>query len=211
MPPQHRKASTTHSVFTRPPPSAVTYDLSVPHQATITLPPGSAWTSGPHWHETHTEFLRVVSGAAEIRLCGTLLPAVTAADGTITVPRGVIHEWKRSSSTLQDEPLVVSEWTQPRDGVKEVFFRCVNGLLLESDPGEARKREQRGTSQGCWNDTWQRWMLELELMNVFWRMDNWPLLLPVGWPGIVQWIATKAVLGVALVLGWCLGRKGVYK
>lgn len=56
-------------ILSRPPPQAVTYDLSRGRQRVrITLPPGSAWTSGLHWHESHDEYLRVVRGAVRLRL-----------------------------------------------------------------------------------------------------------------------------------------------
>ncbi|KAK6069067.1 hypothetical protein SCUP234_10857 [Seiridium cupressi] len=122
---------TTQTIFSRPAPAAVTYDLSIPNQATITLPPKSTWTSGPHWHETHTEFLRVLSGAAEITLSGAVLPSVTRDDGIVTVPRGAVHEWRRSRAANGEEDLVVREWTHPGDGAKEVFFRNLNGMVLD--------------------------------------------------------------------------------
>ncbi|KAK6073464.1 hypothetical protein SCUP515_06799 [Seiridium cupressi] len=122
---------TTQTIFSRPAPAAVTYDLSIRNQATITLPPKSTWTSGPHWHETHTEFLRVLSGAAEITLSGAVLPSVTRDDGIVTVPRGAVHEWRRSRAANGEEDLVVREWTHPGDGAKEVFFRNLNGMVLD--------------------------------------------------------------------------------
>ncbi|KAK6200883.1 hypothetical protein LQW54_009467 [Pestalotiopsis sp. IQ-011] len=96
MPPK-RTAYASATAFTRPPPGAVVYDLGIPGQAIITLPAGSTWTSGPHWHEAHTEFLQVLEGAAEIALAGyPLMPAVTPDAGVVTVPRGVVHEWRRA-------------------------------------------------------------------------------------------------------------------
>lgn len=105
-----KRTHTAHqNVFTRPAPSAVTYDLSTPDQATIKLPPGSQWTSGPHWHDSHTEFLQVTAGHAELMLSDTTMPAVSAIDGVIIVPRGAIHEWRRSQTMGLDEELVVKE------------------------------------------------------------------------------------------------------
>ncbi|KAI8629076.1 hypothetical protein F5Y19DRAFT_433898 [Xylariaceae sp. FL1651] len=193
-------ASRTHTAnqdaFTRPPPSAVTYDLSVPHQATIKLLPGSAWTSGPHWHNTHTEFLEVQSGRAEIMLDGAVLAAIGPADGVITVPRGIIHEWRRSQTAGGDEELIVREWTDPKDGQKEVFFRNLNGLILDA------------IKDG--DGSWRMRTLDLELFNLFWRQDNWPVMLRQSWPSWIQGAATRAVLMGAVVLGKILGCNGVY-
>lgn len=72
------------------------------------------------WHETHTEYLQILSGAAEITLSETT-QIYTSASGKITVPRYARHEWKRASPEGDD--LIVQEWTDPGDGEKEVFFR----------------------------------------------------------------------------------------
>ncbi|KAK1216412.1 hypothetical protein PQX77_020965 [Marasmius sp. AFHP31] len=141
-------AARKSSIFTRPLPQAVTYDLSIPDQATITLPPQSTWTSGPHWHETHTEYLQVLSGHAEIRLGGKILQSVGPDDGVITVPRYTIHEWKRSNFDGPEDDLVMREWTDPKDGMKEVFFRSVNGLVLDAirdGEGSWRMRTSEGS------------------------------------------------------------------
>ena len=88
--------------------------------------------------------------------------------------------------------LVVREWTEPRDDAKEVFFRNLNGLILDATEGV-----QRGGA-----------LLELELWNLFWRADNYPVILGSG---LVGGVATKVVMGAAVGLGWVLGCKGVYE
>ena len=194
--PRPQAADTQPSIFTRPLPEAVTYDLSVADQATITLPPGSTWTSGPHWHETHTEYLQVLSGRAEITLGDEVLRSVGPEDGVVTVPRYVIHEWKRSQIDRLEDDLVVREWTNPKDGMKEVFFRSVNGLVLDAI------RDGEGS--------WRMRTLELELMNLFWRADNWPVVLKGQWPAWVHSWATRFILLAAVMVGWILGCKGIY-
>jgi uncharacterized RmlC-like cupin family protein len=192
-------AAAATKIFTRPAPSAVTYDLSIPDQATITVPRGSAWTSGAHWHATHTEYLEVLAGAAEVRLGDMVLAAVTAADGAVVVPRGMVHEWRRSRSSGQEENLVVREWADPKDGQKEAFFRGLNGMLLDAAAGRTPY-----VTGGRWDD----WMLEVDLWNLFWRLDNWPVVLEgAAWPGWVQGLATRAVFAGAVGAGWVLGRK----
>ncbi|KAJ8087723.1 hypothetical protein PM082_006560 [Marasmius tenuissimus] len=195
-PPTPGSTAARKSIFTRPLPQAVTYDLSIPDQATITLPPQSTWTSGAHWHETHTEYLQVLCGHAEIRLGDTTLQSVGPKDGVITVPRYAVHEWKRSNLDGLEDDLVVREWTDPKDGMKEVFFRSVNGLVLDAI------RDGEGS--------WRMRTLELELMNLFWRADNWPVVLKSQWPPWVHSWATRFVLWAAVLLGWILGCKGIY-
>ncbi|KAI0159560.1 hypothetical protein GGR57DRAFT_428745 [Xylariaceae sp. FL1272] len=191
-----RTYTANRDMFTRPAPSAVTYDLSVPDRATITLPPGSTWTSGPHWHSTHTEFLQVLSGQAEVMLAGEVLAAVGPTDGVVTVTRNTIHEWRRSQSAGLDEDLVVREWTDPKDGQKEAFFRNLNGIISDA------------IKDG--DGSWRMRTLDLELFNLFWRQDNWPVILAASWPGWIQGAATRATLGSAVVLGKVLGCRGVY-
>ncbi|OTA57669.1 hypothetical protein K449DRAFT_132886 [Hypoxylon sp. EC38] len=205
MPTVRRPRGADKNTFTRPLPAAVIYDLSVPDQATISVPPRSTWTSGPHWHESHTEFLQVLAGRARITLSGRTFDA-GPEDGVVTVPRRAVHEWRRAESPGENEGahggeerdgdgdvLVVREWTEPRDGAKEVFFRNLNGLILDAAEGP-----QSGGSA----------LLELELWNLFWRADNYPVILGEGWVGGA---ATKVVMSAAVVLGWVLGCKGVYE
>ncbi|KAI0594417.1 hypothetical protein F4775DRAFT_574137 [Biscogniauxia sp. FL1348] len=191
-----RTQTSDQKIFTRPAPSAVTYDLSIPDQATIKLPPGSAWSSGPHWHSAHTEFIQVLSGRAEVMLHGTVMPTVGAADGVIIVPRGTIHEWRRSQDAGLDSELVVREWTDPKDGQKEAFFRNLNSIILDAIKG----------GEG----SWRMRTLDLELMNLFWRMDNWPLFLGISWPGFMQSVVTRTVIWGSVILGKIVGCRGLY-
>ncbi|KAI0000605.1 hypothetical protein F4779DRAFT_604688 [Xylariaceae sp. FL0662B] len=208
MPPRTRTPTAPRHdgpIFTRPFPAAVTYDLSVRDQATITVPAGSTWTSGRHWHATHTEYLQVERGRAEITVGDTARAAVEPGEGVVTVPRGVAHEWRRwrslspaSSTTAaaDDEDLVVREWTEPRDGEKEAFFRALNALVLEAAAAGLR--------------SWRARTLGLELAAVCWRFDNWPVVLGGSWwPAWAHVVATRAVLGARVVLGWVLGCRGL--
>ncbi|CAJ2512758.1 Uu.00g008770.m01.CDS01 [Anthostomella pinea] len=192
-----RTRTAEQSIFKRPAPSAVTYDLSVPDQATIRLPPDSTWTSGPHWHDNHTEFLQVLSGHAEIRLSGTMMPSVSAIDGVVIVPRGTVHEWRRSPSAGLDDELVVKEWTDPKDGQKEAFFKNLNGIILDA------------ISAG--DGSWRMRTLDLELRNLFWRMDNWPEFLSPSWPGWIQGAMTRFLLLGSVIVGKVLGCRGSYE
>lgn len=95
--------SLNNPIVKRSPPNAVTYDLSEPDQVTITLPAGSTWSSGLHWHEHHTEYLRVVKGSISVTLndetfviAAEASPAATSPE--IRIGRNVWHEWRRADA-----------------------------------------------------------------------------------------------------------------
>lgn len=218
MPTRQRTRRTSQDIFARPFPAAVVYDLSARDQATIRVPAGSVWTSGPHWHDAHTEHLQVLRGRARLTLAGREL-RVGPRDGVVTVPRGAVHEWRRADARAaktgadededdegdgkeEGEELVVREWTDPRDGAKEVFFRNVNGLILDADADDDDDDRRSG-------GTWSGALLKLDLWNLFWRADNYPVVL--GSPGWLGTTATRALMGVAVTLGWVLGCRGVYE
>ncbi|TVY57999.1 hypothetical protein LCER1_G001081 [Lachnellula cervina] len=206
-----RRTNTTNlTTFVRP---TATMTFSSPPGSspitTITLPPRSTWTSGLHWHETHTEFLRIISGHAWVSISG-ISRIISAADGHLVVPKFARHEWRRAvkedgdgnGNTCEDESwdheeLVVEEWTEPFDGMKEVFFRNLNSVILDT------------TRHPSW---WMDWWLSLQLFVVFAELDNYPVVWP--WShgrGMVQYLVTHFVLGVAQVLGRLFGARGVYE
>ncbi|PVH85722.1 hypothetical protein DL98DRAFT_650684 [Cadophora sp. DSE1049] len=232
------RTSTTHlHTFTRQGPSSVTYEVPSPpyssQYTTITLPVGSTWTSGLHWHETHTEYLQVLSGAALITL-NHVTRIYTAADGVVTVPRYARHEWQRASRVgelgldfglsssaasssgvqtqnsrlemLVEQDLIVREWTSPTDGQKEIFFRNLSGII-------AHAIEHKHTD----------WYLTLQLWVLFAKLDNWPVLFQasnipvVGWwlerlslGRVLEWVICHVLLWGAVVIGRVLGIKGTW-
>ena len=202
-----RSRTSTTQIFNRPFPEAVTYDLSQPNCVTITLPPGSSWTSGLHWHEKHTEYLQVLSGCAWVSLGGVGY-ACNPADGVIEVKKGVVHEWRRVSEGYAVSELVVKEWTVPEDGQKEVFFRMLNSFLMEERPNalyEAPTMIPRWMRARI-----ERWIVVLQLFTIFRDLDNWPVLVGSG-SGVSSWIVTHLTLTTCSYFGYLLGLRGVYK
>ncbi|KAE8448327.1 hypothetical protein EG329_009571 [Mollisiaceae sp. DMI_Dod_QoI] len=202
-----RTNTTSRTSFARP--NSVTYDLPNPSSSstvvTIALPPNSTWTSELHWHETHTEHLRILSGTALVTLSGTTQTYDTTS-GTITIPRYARHEWRRASP--DGPPLIVQEWTDPGDGAKEVFFRNLSSVI------------EQETKTGPPREWWLTW----QLFVIFWGLDNWPVLLSsgdipifgiiiqkLGFNGWFEWAVTHAVLWAATLLGWVWGLKSVYE
>jgi quercetin dioxygenase-like cupin family protein len=197
-----RTNTTRQTSFTRPGNVTYSFDASKnPLKATtITLPPGSPWTSGLHWHETHTEYLQIIQGAAKVTLNGTT-STYTAEDGIIVVPCYARHEWHRADAAHPQSTtdLIVKEWTDPIDGQKEIFFRNLNSAILDAN------------AAGLLNEIW----LTLQLFMIFAVLDTYP----VFWSGpkslrlgarVVEWVVTHAVLRLALVLGGLLGLRAVW-
>lgn len=120
------------TVIERGPPNAVLYDLAESDHVTITLPVGSTWSSGLHWHEKHVEYLHVVRGSVRMIL-GNQVLTVSARDETseVRIDRKVWHEWRRAD-TETGEDVVVVERTEPEDGQKAVFFWNLNGVIVKA-------------------------------------------------------------------------------
>ncbi|KIY02466.1 uncharacterized protein Z520_02605 [Fonsecaea multimorphosa CBS 102226] len=202
-----RKETSNIKVFKRLTPATVTYDLSRADSVTITVPVASTWTSGPHWHETHTEYLQVLQGRAFVRV-GDRSGVYRAEDGAIEVPRYTVHEWHRFFAGDEDqEDLIVREWTVPEDGQKEIFFRMLNSFLTEDQPSSLY-------TSSVWIPKWvetriEHWVVALQLFCIFDSWDNWPVLIGEdnGW---VSWSVTHLVLGLSTAIGFVLGLRGTY-
>ncbi|EXJ90062.1 hypothetical protein A1O3_03130 [Capronia epimyces CBS 606.96] len=209
--PVERQHSSQIRIFRRGGPQTVTYDLSKPAHVTITVPVSSTWTSGLHWHETHTEYLQILQGRAFVRV-GDRSGHYGAEDRVIEVPKYTVHEWHRIDENEDEddgaeEDLIVREWTAPEDGQKEAFFRMLNSFLTEDHPSSLYEMSTLAP-------TWLRrvlegWIVTLQLLSIFRAWDNWPVLVGNngGW---VSWSVTHAVLYVCYWIGRVLGLRGVY-
>jgi hypothetical protein len=182
----------------------------------ITFPIFSKIATGIHWHETHTEYLQIIQGCALVTL-GDTTGKYTADSGVITIPRFMVHEYRRADSVpstshgkvkLDDEEgdedgkdvdLIVKEWTSPADGEKPLFFRNVVGIILDRDP-----------NAGLLANLWMAW----SLMVVFWEWDNFPRFVKMpklrGVGRVLERGISWGVLGVAAEVGWWVGVRGAY-
>jgi mannose-6-phosphate isomerase-like protein (cupin superfamily) len=202
----NRRQTTQFQIFERGGGAAVSYDLSQPHRVTITVPNKSTWTSGPHWHETHDEYLQVLQGRALVSL-ENQVQEFGPEDGIIEVPKYTVHEWRRAPEIDLQQSLVVREWTVPEDGQKEGFFRMLNSFLTEP---QAALLYQPPIAMPEWAERWiERWTVTLQLFIIFRSWDNWPVLYGSdnGW---VSWIATHVTFWVASWVGFVFGLHGVY-
>jgi mannose-6-phosphate isomerase-like protein (cupin superfamily) len=202
-----RRTTSNIDVFERSGPTRVIYDLSTPDRVTITVPSGSSWTSGLHWHETHVEFLEVMQGHALVRL-GDRSEIFGSEDGVIEVPKYTAHEWRRpEEENNNDQDLIVREWTVPADGQKEVFFRMLNSFLTEKEPENIYEAP-------CVVPDWlrnqlSRFIVPLQLFTIFRFCDNWPVL----WQSKSAWLCwfvTHAMLGFSAIVGYVLGLRATY-
>ena len=202
--------STSQSTISRSPPSTVVYDLSEPYQTTITLPPGSTWSSELHWHRTHTEYLQVVQGVVQVFLEGktqvvrarkTSANSAEADSMVICIPRYARHEWRRAPSPRQlnafddvnenskNENAVVIERTDPADVEKSIFFRNLNGAILSAEslreafkvPEDERTSLTSGFMEKSRLLILDIW-LTLSLLVIFREFDNYPVFVNLHLP-----------------------------
>ncbi|KAH7064992.1 hypothetical protein B0J12DRAFT_560169 [Macrophomina phaseolina] len=178
-------------IIKRPLPNAVTYDLSSSAQTTITLPTGSSWKSGLHWHEHHVEYLRVVRGRVRVRLGDTVSVHSAASDevgpnkhktAEIRISKNMRHEWSRAE--FDGEDVVVVERTEPADGEKAIFFWNLNGVILDGqEDSEAQMSELKGGKKSfaalLQRTVREVWVI-LNVFVIFRALDNFPVL--VGFP-----------------------------
>ena len=194
------------TIFTRPPPEAVTYDVSEPNVVLITVPPGSTWTTGLHWHETHNEFFNVIEGRILLTTNGDTR-VLHAGSGTLEIPKYTSHEWRRDPTDTSQADVIVKERTVPADGQKEAFFRMVNSDLLEPNPAKLHGRLVWPLS--LLEGMIEGWTVMIQLYMIFRRFDNYPVLVGRS-NGLFSRIVTHLVLWVATLVGYWLGLDSVY-
>ncbi|KAK5163346.1 uncharacterized protein LTR77_010719 [Saxophila tyrrhenica] len=174
------------AIFSFPPrdsPSA-----TVPGSRLITIPSGSTWKTGLHWHEEYDESVRVVQGRAAITISG-VTRFYGPEDGTLTFPKYTVHEFGRadnSGDAFDEGDTVIEEWVDPEDGFKAVFFYNVIGAILESNnkPG-ALDLIQIGTTVAY--------------------VDEFPVFVPG--PFFLKYAVTHALLTTVSSIGWLMGYK----
>ena len=222
------------SSFYRPPPVSTTFSFPPPASPNSpTFPPtiitfhvGSNFSTQNHWHTSHTEYIRVTSGAALITVSG-VSKVYTAKDGVAEVPRYARHEWmrfdrpaqllsraervaqevylreheKEEIESLKGEDLIAEEWTDPADGQKEIFFRNIFSTLLE--PRYESNMPTLGEIRKM-----------LQIMCVMWELDNYLVFVDFGgwrggWRAVAEAAFTYTLMGCLMILGRSLGCRAV--
>lgn len=132
-----------------------------------TFPRGSGLDTSLHWHESYTEYMKVLRGRALVSLDG-VEKVYTAEDDEVVIHPYVWHIVRRADRGKveggDDEELVIHERTDPADGEKEIFFR--NGLSMILDA----KAELERLS----------FRFILEGMALMAQTDLYPVLVPWG-------------------------------
>ena len=151
----------------------------------------------------------------------------TAEDGTAVVPRYARHEWMRFDrpahllskmqrecqekwmeeqgedivQKLKNTEVVAEEWTEPKDGEKEIFFRNLFSTAREPQ----------------WKGSWLGGVyMVLQIMSVMWKLDNYIVLVDLGgkgdgsgWRGFVEAVISYSVMGLANAVGRLMGLRAV--
>ena len=141
----------------------------------------------PHWHETHTEYLRVSSGKAYVVVDG-VKSIIDSHSGEICVPIGVVHEWGVADDH-SDEELVMWERTEPTDGEKEVFFRNMISSLIDSsigNPFSSANTSRRPSIRDVFR-----------LLVIVRALDNYPVI----WNGFGGRFLTYSLLNIGNFIG----------
>lgn len=205
------------NVMVRHLPDGVTYDVTSADHVIISLPPGSTWSSGLHWHEGHTEYLKVVQGSIRVRV-GTRTRIVSASATShpeIRIDKFVSHEWQRAEPG--GDEVRVLERSDPPDGEKTLFFRNLNGVMV-SAPNMLDQHELLSRCPTVVAQVVQAAWVELKLMVIYAHLDNIPVYLdlPSSWLrkekmvsvqclAMMDWVLSHLILSMAALIGWIVG------
>ncbi|KAF2994398.1 hypothetical protein E8E13_002847 [Curvularia kusanoi] len=184
-------------------PVAPSVDDQVPIKTTIALPRRSAWTSGLHFHASHTEYLRLVKGAIFVELGGQT-KFISALRGgeidkatgellheglVVEVPRFTRHNWGRLehyNELHRPRSRGISRlWDLPEDWDEEVVVEEWTDPIDIGKPlffwnlngiiTAPSDLALRKRHKIAKNVLGSLW-IDLQLFVVFWELDNWPIL-----------------------------------
>lgn len=173
-------------------------------KTTIALPRRSSWTSGLHFHATHTEYLCLVKGSIFVELDGEVRLFSASKGGeidkctsdlvhkglVIEVPRYARHDWGRLEHYVNSFPNLKlgrgmsAQTTWPEDWTDEVVVE------EWTDPVDIQKplffwnlnniitessELVLSRRQQIAKGVLGGWWIDLQLFVVFWELDNWPV------------------------------------
>ncbi len=217
---------TSHlSIFTTPPPNAASHSIKTPYKTHVTVPVGSSWTPGRHWHNDHTEHFQVLSGAMLITVNNKSF-ILTGGSPAVTIPRKARHELMRwdcpgrkghqkvAQEAFRNEMLAkgqskeleklrvqvveAEESTTPADGEKEIFFRNALSAITESRSGILAEI-----------------MRFVHIVIIYQGLDVRMVILDMGaenghgWRGMVEEMIWWLILGMASLIGGVFALKPV--
>jgi hypothetical protein len=180
------------------------------------------------WHEKHDEFFEVLQGVGRLTLEDASEALgyhfVAPGSGVVHIPRYRRHCLGRGDMGYPPSPqlernvvfvgegkgddaewerdLLVREFSEPRDGEKEVFFRNLAGVVNESKPEYLQNGNWLLLCIWGWWVEWQVWFVGAE-------GDNFPAVLG-GWGGRLEWVAVHVICWFVVILGRVVGLEGRY-
>jgi len=96
--------------------------------------------------------------------------------------------------------LLVREWTDPRDGKKEAFFRNLAGVVHD-----AASWPWKGQVGRWLGNRWTEW----QVLVIFGALDNYPAILGGRWKDL-EWVIVHVLCLILGVLGRLVGLRGEY-
>lgn len=123
---------------------------------------------------------------------GSSRPSLQFKEDVLTVAES--KEWKKD--------LLVREWTEPKDGEKEIFFRNIAGVVNEPKPSLLQSRHWIVYWMWGWWIEWQIWVIGAE-------GDNFPAVLR-GKHARFEWLLVHGICWIAVLVGKSIGLKGRY-
>ena len=191
----------------------------------MTVPVGSSWTPGLHWHNDHTEHFQVLSGAMLITVNNKSF-ILTGGSPAVTIPRKARHELMRwdcpgrkgyqkvaqeafrkemlakgqskELERLRVQVVEAEESTTPADGEKEILFRNLLSAITEPRSGILGEI-----------------MRFVHIVIIYQGLDVRMVILDMGaenghgWRGMVEEMIWWLILGMASLIGGVVGLKPV--
>lgn len=182
-----------------------------------TIPAGSKFQIGAHWHEEYDEYMKVLKGRGKIRL-GNEWKVYTAEDGDVKIPRNVVHDICRADKDAKPgeedgEDFVWEEWTEPSMFVFSVVLSLAfpllssnvwGAVLIETDADDGSKELFfRHAFSSVADKEVFGWKLPLQQLLVLMACDTYIAMVP----GPAGWYATHGLYALLRPITSLLGLK----
>ncbi|KAF8582003.1 hypothetical protein K439DRAFT_1635684 [Ramaria rubella] len=163
-----------------------------PYPVKVYIAPGSVLEVPPHFHITHDELFNIEEGEIYITQNG-IKTKHDASSGEIVIPRGTVHAIYAQAPP--DKPIIAWESTNPQDPEKELMFRVMNSVLLDSPR---------------FRDTGRLGVRDILQVNLtFYTYDTRICLLPI-WTGKLGRKLDAVVDGILAWMAIALGYQPMY-
>ena len=170
-------------------------------KTTIALPRGSAWTSGLHFHATHVEYLRLISGSIFVELDGhtKFFSALSGGEFSLStgdpvragliiqVPKYARHNWGRAEHYIGSSKRIA---LNGYDKTSEHWLDEVVVVEEWTEPSDLGKPlffwnlngvitaptdSVVSLRQSLARRLMGNWWIPFQLFVIFYEFDNWPV------------------------------------